>query len=124
MKMLKTVFLASMCTICFTYVNAQTTGESNSVNTESTSEEFGIPESYQQSQDQLNSDYSAGNATYNIDDNEMNSDSDIYSDSGSASWRSDESVEVLRVYSGSQDGNNLVKKIEVKVPESVQGSSW
>jgi len=121
MKVLKSVILSSAFTIFAISVNAQTTENDpayqNDENNGNETEQFSIPESYQQEQNQLDDEYSSGNSTYNID--EENSET-AYEES---SWRSEGEEEELRVYSGSQDGNNVVKKIHVRVPESMQNSS-
>ena len=120
MKLLKSVFLLSFFTVFAVSVNAQTTENNssyqNSDETTTENDQYGIPESYQQEQNQLDEEYTSGNSTYNIDENEGET---AYEES---SWRSESDEEELRVYSGFQDGNNVVKKIHVRVPESMQDS--
>jgi hypothetical protein len=79
-----------------------------------------IPESYQQTQKQTEADVTAGTATYNIDENETQVDPQA--DPGAAPWHSEGDVEILRVYSGSQNGNNLVKTIEVRRNPDASGT--
>ncbi len=78
---------------------------------EQKAEQINVPESYNQAQEQVPSDLPAGNTTYNIA-----TENETPADPGAASWRADSEVEVLRIYSGSHDGNNLIKTVEVKVP--------
>ncbi|HMT30863.1 MAG TPA: hypothetical protein PKD91_16450 [Bacteroidia bacterium] len=110
MKTSKLVVLFTLISlVTSTMVNAQTEEKKEQV--------VNIPENYQQIQQQSETDTSVGTATYNIVENETQVDPQ--SDPGAATWTNEEDVEILRVYSGSQDGNNVVKTIEVKkIPNS------
>ena len=112
MKTSKIVVLLTFFAICLsTLVNAQTE-EVTPQPEEQKAEQINVPESYNQAQEQVPSDLPAGNTTYNIAaENEP-----VAADPGAASWRADSEVEVLRIYSGAHDGNNLIKTVEVRVP--------
>jgi len=75
-----------------------------------TQEQVVVPESYQETQEQIQPDTSVGAATYNIVDNEAPVEP------GAAPFRTDSDVEELRVYSGSHDGNNVIKRVEIRIP--------
>ncbi len=78
---------------------------------ESAESKIHIPEGYYQEQGQTTE--SAGVASYNIDENTGSENSD-----GAASWRQNtySTDEVIHIYSGKQDGNNVIRKVEVNVP--------
>ena len=123
MKLFKSVILTTSFSLFVVAVNAQTTDSDsnyeNDENVTSTEDEIGIPDSYMQEQNQLDSEYSSGTSSYNIDDSDEET---AYEES---SWRTESEGEELRVYSGFQDGNNTIKTIKVAVPESMQTtSSW
>jgi hypothetical protein len=86
--------------------------------TNSSSMTIHIPEGYTQLQGF--GDDSPGVASYSVDETEE------LTDDGSASWRSYRSgeTEELRVYSGKQDGNNIITTVEVKIPPSMITDSY
>jgi len=86
---------------------------------EESTQQLNVPESYNQTQNQVASDLPAGSSTYNIAENETPA-----ADPGAAAWRDESDTEVLRVYSGAQEGNNVIKTIEVKKAANPQGSSY
>ncbi len=117
-KTFKSVMLAAFFCTCYTMVNAQS--ENTDLQTESVlnSDSLTIPETYQQTQDQQQEINSPGTATYNIVDTEPGVST------GAAEFHSDSNVEKLRVYSGSQNGNNVIKTIEVQIPPAKDGSNY
>jgi hypothetical protein len=119
MKTSKIVVLLTFIAICIsTLVNAQSE-EVKPQPEAQTAEQINVPESYNQAQEQVPSDLPAGTTTYNI----ANENETPATDPGAAPWRADSEVEVLRIYSGSHDGNNLIKTVEVRVPVRDQGSN-
>ena len=79
--------------------------------------EIHIPEGYNEQQNEEIG--STGVSSYS----EVNEAPAIAPDNGAAEWRGDGEVEELKIYSGSHDGNNYVKTIEVKIPVSNQYSN-
>jgi len=110
-KALKSMLLLALFSICVTIVNAQSENLDTNSETVLESDSLTILETYEQTQNQQREITSPGTATYNIvEDNEQGS-------SGASERRSDSNVEELRVYSGSQHGNNVIKTIEVEIPQ-------
>ncbi len=108
---LKSVILFTILSFCFTIVNAQSENSESQSETVLQADSLTIPDTYDQNQDGQLDLNSSGTATYNIvEENEQSS-------SGAAEWRSGSDVEELRVYSGYQNGNNVIKTIEVQIPQ-------
>ena len=124
MKRSKNALLLTFFIICtVTIVSAQSTEEKDKApvtNGQENIQQVNIPESYGETQKQEGTDATAGTSTYNIVENETPTEASA--ETGAASWRDESSVEVLRVYSGSHDGNNLVKTIEVRKNPDASGS--
>ncbi len=109
---MKTSKLVVLLTIFVMGISTLTKAQS----TEEKTEEVNIPVSYGQTQNQPESGISEGTSTYNIVENETQPEA------GAADWRSEGETEILRVYSGSHEGNNQVKTIEVRRNPDASGS--
>lgn len=108
---LKSVILFTILSFCFTIVNAQSESSESQPETVLQVDSITVPETYEQNQDGQPDLNSSGTATYNIvEENEQSS-------SGAAEWRTASDVEELRVYSGYHNGNNVIKTIEVPIPQ-------
>ncbi len=103
-------------TVLFAIIAMGTGTLAQAQSTEEKTEEVNIPVSYGQTQNQPESGISEGTSTYNIVENETQPET------GAADWRSEGDTEVLRVYSGSHEGNNQVKTIEVRRNPEASGS--
>jgi hypothetical protein len=75
--------------------------------------QINIPESFHETQEIVDVEGGAGNTTFNLVEDEN------AQENGAAGWRSYENTEDRRIYSGSHDGNNVIKTIEVKLPEGI-----
>ena len=118
MKEIKVRLLITLMALCLgTIANAQT-DSTQQVAVDTASQDANIPESYMETQEQLQEDGTVGAATNNIDDN------NTPADPGAANYEVQEETEELRVYSGRHEGNNYVKTIQVKVPASRTGNSY
>ncbi|GEM_PF-2799873 len=78
-----------------------------------------IPDSYMQEQNQLSD--APGVASYN----EESADAPVEeTGSVSSSYGRYEATEEIRIYSGKQDGNNVVRTVQVKLPDGSPSSSF
>lgn len=110
-KALQTVWLIGIFSTCFTIANAQSTNSDMKSDSTTATDELIVPQSYPQTQDEQLEINSTGTATYTIDESNTAGTPEI------PEARSKGNVEELRVYSGYQNGNNIIKTIEVEVPQ-------
>jgi len=64
-----------------------------------------------------------GVASYNIEEYDETEEAESGFDDESGAYRV-EQTETIRIYSGRQDGNNIVRKVEVPLPEGSPASSF
>ena len=85
-------------------------------------EEIAIPESYMEEQN-IVQDQNPGVASYNIDGTETATEMDGSAETGSYS-NYEQQTETIHIYSGKQEGNNVVKTVQVPLPDGSGNFSY